>query len=676
MLPVQHRYAATSPRVAANPFMQTHARAFQAIAGRNPSAFERATAEALWGAYLRLESLQDAQFSLAFRRDSSKAFTAVSAATGSGKTVGTCALIAHLSPAPCAFVIQTVEECDRVFRELDKLLPGKVAVFTSLHKTNASPKLIEEKAKLGFQVARRFSESDFKVAQVVVTTHERWKREVKDGSDLGVRFCDGNPRDLVVVDEDPSLEEVFVKQPEDVSRLASVLADKVLSGEARDFGFATSHNAADTLSTIHNRMREVKDNANTVRLYASDLVTADDADTLNLLTYRDVAGRLTGLPVDQRTESADALWDTVKFLKAASQGRVFYSRDCGGAFYAYALKIQPQPRTLILDGTADLNGMYAIGSHVVVSKSDRPNYSPIDLALVNPPREFVGKMKPTKLLRARRNAEPFMRWFIPFLVENTTEGEEVLVYAKDALLGFDLHKAPEYDESGSSDPFYSVLKGRRIHWCNFGRGRGSNRWQHCTAYFRLGDFYLKKAVLLSRIGSVTGKTYSGSELSSLSSGRSRDPMLKLAEESHLVVANKQDAARICIRHLSDEGTCKPARLYLVDCDKTLLSKYRERMFPGSSPFRVIECNPKTASKSGRTDHSGTDKLVDLLLTHGAAVLTSEEVKSLTGITSENINRTLASTKVAPVAASRGWAKSTRKAVGLTGKGYVLARTIP
>src|SRR5689334_11968753 len=111
MLPVANRFAATSPRVAASPFMQTHTRAFQAIAGRAPSAFERATAEALWGAYLRLECSHHAQFSLASREDSPRTFTAVSAATGSGKTVGTCALIAHLSPAPCAFVIQTLEEC-------------------------------------------------------------------------------------------------------------------------------------------------------------------------------------------------------------------------------------------------------------------------------------------------------------------------------------------------------------------------------------------------------------------------------------------------------------------------------------------------------------------------------------------------------------------------------------
>src|SRR5262245_16382843 len=96
----------------ASSFLQTHANAFRVIAGRGPSAFERATGEALWEAYRKVacESRQSAKRVEGDRQDSpldaTRAFVAVSAATGSGKTVGACALIAHLSPAPCAFVIR------------------------------------------------------------------------------------------------------------------------------------------------------------------------------------------------------------------------------------------------------------------------------------------------------------------------------------------------------------------------------------------------------------------------------------------------------------------------------------------------------------------------------------------------------------------------------------------
>lgn len=669
-LPVSFRFAATSPRVACDPFMRTHGVAYRAITGRNPSAFERSTASALWLAYVRVsESSPDARSSLAFREHSPKAFQAVSAATGGGKSIGAQALIAHLSPAPCALIIQTLEGCEKAFQALDKLLPGKVAVYTSLHKANASPSLIAEKRReLGLVATRRFTEDEFKVAQVVITTHERWKREIESGADLGVRHCNGNPRELVIVDEDPSLERVYVKQPEDVSRLASVFADAVLKDEARAVGFTSAHYAAETLSRIHQRMYDIKSQADGVRLYSTDIVTAADADMLDSIQYRDILDRLQHLPASERMERVDDVWSTVDFLRAAAQGRVFYSRDQGGAFYAYALQVPVQPRTLILDGTADINGMYALGSHISIAESEKPNYAPLQLAFVNPPAEFVGKMKPGKLLCNRWNAEPYMVWFFDFLRKNTTEGEHALIYAKDALLAFGIHRDAAYDESDGSKVYQTIYKGRHLHWCNFGRGRGSNDWKHCTVSFRLGDFHMKKATLLARIGSVTGKAFSGKELSSLSSGRTRDPMFALARDTHLIVATKQDAARICIRHLSDDGVCEAARLYLVDTDKALVTKYQQRMFPGSKDFRVIECDPSKEASTTR-GVSSVDRLADLLLASDCNVLTADVI----GIESKNIDRALSSPKVSPIVATKGWTKSTRRAVGLPGKGYVLMR---
>lgn len=698
MLPVRHKFSAISPRVTQSPFMQTHAAAFRAITGRDPSAFERATGSALWQAYVRLnesspdatvsyasreylrcanEFPQDATVSYAFRGNLPKAFQAVSAATGSGKSVGACALIAHLHPAPCAFVIQTVEECENVYRSLSKLLPGKVAVYTSLHRINASPTLTEQKRReLGLEVTRRWHEDEFKASPVVITTHERWKREIDTGSDLGVRLFNGKPRALVVVDEDPSLERVYVKQPEDVSRLASIFADVTLRDEARAVGFTTAHHAADALATIHNRMRSIKDHAASLRLYTTDIVTAEDVETLEALSFKEITERVRHLPPDERTECADDAWSTVDFLKAAAQGRVFYSRDKGGAFYAYALQIQVQPRTLILDGTADLNGMYAIGSHVSVAESERPNYAPLQLAFVNPPAAFIGKMKPDKLLRNRWTAEPYMRWFFSFLLEHTHEGEHVLIYAKDALLSYGIHMEREYNESSDTKPFETVYRGRRLHWCNFGRGRGSNAWKDCTVSFRLGDFHMKKAALLARIGSATGRTFNGQDLTALSSGRTRDPLLKLASDTHLIVATKQDAARICIRHLSDDGVCAPARLYLVDSDKSLMTQYQQRMFPGSKEYRVIDCNPKAAAEGapgGKRGVSSVERLANLLLSATECVLTGDDIEERAGFGVRHIDRALSSPKVAPIVTAKGWQKSTRKRVGLAGKGYVLTR---
>ena len=71
--------------------------------------------------------------------------------------------------------------------------------------------------------------------------------------------------------------------------------------------------------------------------------------------------------------------------------------------------------------------------------------------------------------------------------------------------------------------------------------------------------------------------------------------------------------------------------------------------------------------------TGPQRLARLLTDTDKTVLEAKEVAELTGIKPDNIVRSLGSTAVKPAVASRGWQKATRKDVGLTGKGWVLAR---
>src|ERR1700730_7729209 len=83
-MPTLSKFAATAPRIAHSPFHQFHKRAVEKMIGRPPTAFESATADALWQAY---NSMADGGHP--------KAFTALSAATGAGKTISSCALMAY-----------------------------------------------------------------------------------------------------------------------------------------------------------------------------------------------------------------------------------------------------------------------------------------------------------------------------------------------------------------------------------------------------------------------------------------------------------------------------------------------------------------------------------------------------------------------------------------------------
>jgi hypothetical protein len=288
--------------------------------------------------------------------------------------------------------------------------------------------VLAEYAEQGTTATAQYTEAQFKVARIVVSTHERWRYELTSGLDLGVRRCNGIDRALVVVDEEPNLDLTVVRQPEDVSALASLLADADLRDDARSYGFTSDHPAATTLLAIHDRMRAVKDNAAGSFLQTADIVTEEDLKQLDGLTTGDLTARITKLSPSDRSASMDFFGGTVEFLRLAAQGRVFYSRREGGAFFAYGYPVKPQGRHLILDGTADLNGMYAVGRHVTVVKSVAANYENVKLYAVQPPRQFRERMRNSGILSNDTQVEAYLDWFMPFLLANTQPGQNVLVY--------------------------------------------------------------------------------------------------------------------------------------------------------------------------------------------------------------------------------------------------------
>jgi hypothetical protein len=698
-LPIRSAFSTTSPRVRFDHFHQFHDSAFQAILGRAPSAFERATARALWETYQRMPKVGP-----------TSAFTALSAATGAGKTISACVLMAYLAVtegASSAYVAPTIAVAEEALRHLraltEKLItlkedsiesevflrpspyrrhrvPLTVAAWSSIHSHRSSPKTLADYADLGVTPSHQYTEDQFKGARLAVSTHERWRHEVTSKLDLGVLNCDGQPRALVCVDEEPNLDRTLVRQPEDVSALASLLADVALKDEARTYGFTQAHQAAPTLSSIHQRMREVKDGSNGSYLQAAEVVTSDDLASLSGITHQDITQRVAALCVADPASAIDLHAGTLEFLKLASQGRVFFSRRDGSAFYAYGSPVSPQPRHLILDGTADLNGMYAVGKHVSVVNSFPADYGRVKLHAVQPPPQFRGQMRTSGLLKSSSAAHRYLQWLLPFILERTQKGQHVLVYAKKRLLQYELHKLPAFDDSGDRRHTYvSTKDGRTIHWCNFGRGRGENRWKHCSVYFRLGDFMLKRADLMAKIAATTGEVYSADALRRLNAGSVRDARIEQAQAAHLATTNKQDAARTCIRSLDDDGHASAADLYMVDCEMSTLVAYRDRMFPGAGEytmltweddFTVTEGESKAPPKAG-----AAARVANLLLTTRLRQIAVTELVTQCGFNPENLARTMATAEVNDAMVAQCWIVTTRRELGLPGKGKVLVRRV-
>lgn len=659
------------------PWTWAHADAFKRMVDppRAPSAFERATAEKLWSTYQRMPKGGDV-----------KTFTALSAATGAGKTTSAVALMCHLaltSGASSAYVAPSIAVAEEVLKHLLRLTDGtdiSVAAYSSIHRSRATEKDLRDYAEQGTRPSRQYTEDEFKAAQIVVTTHHRWRREADTDKDLGVLKREGRDRAAVFVDEEPSLELTLVRRPEDVSRLATLVAPKSTSD--------SMNRAAETLRRIHERMRAITDSADGAFLQESDIVTDNDILALAMLDGQEVSQCTSRLPYGVRQDALKDGLETLEFLRLAAQGRVFFDRRTG--FHAYGSPVRPLPRHIILDGTADLNGLYAIGQHVSVVNALKADYSRVNLYAVKSPKDVRGRFNEKGILKNNETVRKYLSWFLPFLIDNTREGQHVLVYCKKDLLRYGVHCSPEFNDGAQKDAHLTTLRGRTIHWCHFGYGRGLNLWKHCTAYFRLGDFMLPTATAVARIGATTGETFSGEDLRWFNAAGIRDARIAAVQGAFAAVSNKQDAARIGIRNLDDEGVAAPGDLFMIDCELSILQAYRERMFPGSREYTYLgdygipevvtgESHDIQRKSSGSGDilRSPTDgaaaRVAELLRTTALDRLTYADTMERCRVRKNHMAQVMASVTVQEAMRSRGWAETTRKALGLPGKGKVLVR---
>lgn len=629
-----------------------HATAFAITTGRSPSKFEVATAAALHRA--------DAQLVAPSRV---RRFRAVSAATGAGKSLGAVALLA--TKATGAIIIKEIAEAHQVYLNLVEIVgPDRVAILTSIHRDKASAADVAEfEQKTGFTVGRRFTEADFRNADLVVCCHKRWKGEIESGRDRGVRLCRGQQRDLIVVDEDPGLEQVHAARPADVAALAHVLGSKVMGSEARAYGFGEAHPALSALLNVEERMQRIVHDPSSPALCGAGLIEDEEVEAILAVQYKDIRGRLQDGDLAGRTATAEALEVTLRFLQACCEGRVFFHKSGGGIFHAYSFAIPPQPNTIILDGTADMNGLYAIGQTVeTVDGVPVPDYRRVQITYITPPKDVSAYFR-GKDLSIRRKMVDTAAYFREVILANTEPGEEVLVYAKKGYLDTDLQK--EADESGSDDPYYCEWQGRKVRWCHFGSGRGTNRYKDCTVYFQFDAFHKPKGVVVAEMASHRGIKLSEEELQRLSPGGTTDADYRLVKDSLIATDTKQNAARICIRKLDDQGVAQAARLYFVGTSPRVLQRYLAEMFPGAALGGL--------SASLSESLSGPERLAAYLQSAEGDLVTSKELVEVTGVAGQHLRKYLSHPQVVSEITRGGWKESTRKEQGLPGKGWVLVR---
>jgi hypothetical protein len=167
----------------------------------------------------------------------------VSAPVGSGKTSFSFAFVAALVrsadegnraenahtntlPYGCLVVVNQIEKADTTFRELNALLPGKVAVWTTEHDPDCE--LPKEERKVS-EPAAQFTKDDLKNYPVAVVTHAFFGGKGSRKARQVFHKGKPQPRALTVIDE--RIEEVTIY---DVAlSAAQKVREKALADERR-----------------------------------------------------------------------------------------------------------------------------------------------------------------------------------------------------------------------------------------------------------------------------------------------------------------------------------------------------------------------------------------------------------------------------------------------------------
>lgn len=496
----------------------------------------------------------------------------VSAPVGSGKTSFSLALVAavtrlaeHCADAPfgCAYVVDQIPKADALYRELDALLPGKVAVWSTEHDVNC-----KHPEKL-LKPAAQFSRDELPNFPVVVVTHKFFGG--KNGHKAKMAHKDGGlrPRALTVVDERPEDVDVLVLQPSAAHRVRELVQrDEQHSptvvphmDELVRFMTERSLDAGGSL--------EKPTDAPEAWSVAERLAWFNTAEAENYV--RANAGN---------TDVATVFG----FAKSLGSGYAFIARSSGGThFIGYESNLMVAPGMMLLDATADIDGVSQLCPWREVQEVPQARYD--NLQIVHVPS--YTKTKLYKLLKTAKERREYATWMVEIIKEHMEPGQKGLAVCKHTLFenenvptwpqGDDKHK----DRKRYTEDFGWDIEGRKLCATHWGTGIGVNTWKDVDVVFLFGEFHLQRQVSIAHAQGLQRHKSTEGALGRMKTLNSKAAAVDTLHEGHLLRVTKQMALRGRGRCYDEHGKCGEQKLVLAGFDLKRLLANAERLFPGA-----------------------------------------------------------------------------------------------
>src|SRR5262252_7420643 len=352
----------------------------------------------------------------------------VSAPAGGGKTSYSYALMLALtrhaeqtpsSPYGSIFVVDQIKKADEAFKDVNALVPGKVAVWTTEHDRGC-----KNRTKVPHPAAE-FTKDELRHYPIIIVTHAFYNG--KDGNKAHIFVRDKrvqSGRALTVVDE----------RPEEVEHYEITLKE---AQDIREKFEAKRPDLKDKLDRLMLFIMPYSLSDGGVIMRASDHFEQDFiADQLSWFTSGEAHGVLC-----RHGQAISGLDQFFGFARALAGGCAFAIKIGQVVqFVGWQRKIKLRPGMILLDATADIDGVSLIVPWRQHTRTPQAHYG--NLEIVHVPQHT--KKRLSEYLKKAANQRAYVKWMVETIKEHMAPGERGLVVCKKAL--FDSERVPQWPD--------------------------------------------------------------------------------------------------------------------------------------------------------------------------------------------------------------------------------------
>jgi hypothetical protein len=513
----------------------------------------------------------------------------VAAPPGTGKTSFSLAFIIAMTryaeqhpeaPYGCVFLTDRSKRAEEVYRELDALLPSKVAIWTKEHDHLFSREALRQYPAVVVN------------NQFYLNSNGHRARNVNNRGHL-------QNRALTIVDERPQNVATYEIMLWEAQRVRDELQER--HPEAKKF--------IDGLLRLMERYSYEPSN----KIYLPE----DMSDQLAWFNGPQ-AERLAALKI----ANVDQLFG---FAKALVQGCGFVVSESKLVRYVgYASKLTEilSAGTVLLDATADIDGV----SHIVPWRValDVPQARYDNLEIIHVPQHTTKHLK--NYFGTAPNQKAYVRWMVHTIMEHMKPNERGLVICKKKLI--DEQRVPSWpdddkrfeDKAGFTAEYAWKIEGRNLCVIHWGTGIGDNAWKGADVIFLCDEFHLPRRTAIANVQGLREHKVNEGDLASMKTLNSRAPAVDIFALGHRLRWLKQMALRGRARCYDENGVCGKQRL-VVACDLGPFMANVGKLFPGATVRTTAH-----AGDSGKW----AERVITILNGSMASTITTSELGELLG----------------------------------------------